>query len=75
MFENVYEEDHPVQKAWDSLQGSCLCGRSEWCSNCDGSRHAPKNAILELANSLGYQLYYKGWRTEEYEKLDMGIKY
>ena len=68
MFDNEYECDNPLQKAWESLSTTCLCTMRESCSSCDGSGDSTKALIKELAKSQGYQLYYKKWRSSEYTK-------
>ena len=69
MYDNEYEEQHPLQAGYNSFGGRCLCGRDEWCPACDGSNKRAQAVIVDTAIILGYQLYFKAWMKDEYIKV------
>lgn len=54
---NPYQPDNKLQAAYDKLFGPCLCGHFESCAFCNGSMNPAREAIEEVAKTIGYHLY------------------
>ena len=74
-FDNQFEPDNFLQKMYTTcMSGGCLCTMRESCTWCDEysrqRRDTQSKDIIKEAFKQKYQLYHKGWMTQEYFPLD-----